>query len=93
MMCAQDKKIYITSLPRRRFDGLVIMRTPHPPHPLTERVLGYRWLLGFVQIGPIDIDLRRDAINAVFVGMGGAGLIFLLVVVPYYNCRHLFRRQ
>ena len=62
-MCAQDKKIYITSLPRRRFDGLVIMRTPHPPHPLTEEVLGYRWLLGFVEIEPMLAV--RAAINAV----------------------------
>ena len=52
MMREQDKTInihIITSTPL----WLVVMRTPHPPHPSTEEVLGAIWLLGFVQIGPI----------------------------------------
>ena len=44
------------------------MWTPHPPHPSTEEVLGYRWLLGFVQIGPILT--ARDAITAAVESAG-----------------------
>ena len=53
MMLHKTKKIEIASLLQRRFDSLVVMRTPHPAHPSTEEVLGYRWLLGFVQIEPM----------------------------------------